>query len=554
VKSVSTILAVLLFILIAVPASAQVEEKIAEARALADGGDVMGAMNLLEKTAEEHPEDSDVFAYLGLYTGMAAGQAQSMEDAGKYMMQSFDRLDKAVQLDENNPEAWMFRGIIGINVPGFFGRLEGGINDLERAVELYSASDDPEAANGLVAALTNLAEGCSKNGDPAGQKKALEQIVAVAPGTEAAKAAEATIKELGEVEEKPEIDTGLFEPKEGDSEEVLALKNSLMATPDDPELLLELGSAYYATEAWADARDILRVYTMIDRKNAEAYKMLALSTSMMADSGYNEKIHENTDYMSGLAFEIMANLDSAVNLTPQDIELRHTRGIFGMLLPFFLGKHDQSVADLEMVVESAEATEAMKAEAFYYLGYANEREAQKYYIKLAKDYPKSEGAAMAFQRMKPDIVRFDDSEIDGPYVKIDFVLGFQDELPPQTAVWIDDEEENHIRTLYVSGFAGYVREKQITLPLWAAVTEFDGIDGVTSASIDIGHHVFVWDLRDHNGKKVKKGKYRVRVETSHWPTNLYQNVETFIEVGRKENSVRVEEGDFIPFLEVSYVK
>jgi tetratricopeptide (TPR) repeat protein len=537
------------------PATAgDVEASIEEAQKLADGGDVIGAMTLLEKTAEQYPEDSDVMAYLGLYTGMAAGKAQSMEDAGKYMMMSFDILDKAVQLDENNPEAWMFRGIIGINVPGFFGRLEGGISDLEMAVELYSASEDPEAAGGMVAALTNLAEGYAKNQDPAGQKKALEQIVALAPGTEAAAAAEATLKELGVVEEKPEIDMGLFEPKDGDSEEILALKKSLKANPEDAAKMLELGTAYYTAESWADAREILKVFVLMDRKNAEAYKMLAFSTANMAEGGYNENIYDNTDYMSGLAFEIMANLDKAVNLTPDDIELRHTRGVFGLMLPFFLGKHDQSVADLEMVVASDAATEEMKTEAMYNLGYAKEREALDYYIKLARDYPKSGGARMAFERMKPEIYRLDESKLDGPYVKIDFVLGFQDQLPPQTAVWIDDEEENHIRTLYVSGFAGYVRERQITLPLWAAVTEFEGIDGVTSASIDIGHHVFIWDLKDYNGKKVKKGRYRVRVETSHWPTNLYQNVETFIEVGKKENSVRVEEGDFIPFLEVTYVK
>jgi hypothetical protein len=156
--------------------------------------------------------------------------------------------------------------------------------------------------------------------------------------------------------------------------------------------------------------------------------------------------------------------------------------------------------------------------------------------------------------MRPRVARIDEGELDTPCVKIDFILGFQDELAPQTAVWIEDENENHIVTIYVSGFAGYVKEKQVTLPLWAAITGFEGIDGVTSASIDIGHHVYIWDLKDYNGNKVKKGKYKVRVETSHWPSNLYQNVEAVIEVGKKENSVRVEEGDFIPFFEVTYMK
>jgi tetratricopeptide (TPR) repeat protein len=405
----------------------------------------------------------------------------------------------------------------------------------------------------MVAGLTNLADGYAKNGDTAGQKKALEKIIVVAPGSEAAEAAKKQLEGLGEVEEKPEIDTGLFEPKEGDSEKVLALKGSLAKDHSDPSLFLQLGTAYYEEESFDNAREILKVYTSVDKENAEAFKMLAFSTAHAAEQGYDESIYENTDTRSNLAFEVMNAFDKAVDVSPDDTELRLTRGTFGLLMPFFLGKHDQSVADLEIVVES-EASDEMKAEALYYLGYAREREALRNYIQLAQNYPNSEGARLAFDRMKPHVARLDESELETPCVKIDFILGFQDELAPQTAVWIEDENENHIVTLYVSGFAGHVRERQITLPLWAAITGFEGIDGVTSASIDIGHYIFVWDLKDHNGEKVKKGKYRVRVETSHWPTNLYQNVEAIIEIGKKGNTVRVEEGDFIPFFEVTYLK
>ncbi len=546
--------ACILLLVSTLPALAgEVDDKIKEAEALADSGDLPGAVALLEKVTAEYPEDSDAMAYLGLYTGMGAGQAQNYEEAGKLMMMSFERLDTAVKLDKDNPEAYLFRGIMGIKVPGFFGRLEAGISDLETAAEMYYASSDPEAQKGLVSALTNLAEGYGKNEDPASQKKVLEKIVQVAPGTEAAAAAQEQLKGLRDVEEKPDIDTGLFEPKDGDSEQVLALKKSLMKDHSDPALILQLGEAYYGEESFGNAMEVLKVYTSTNKTNGAAYKMLALSTSYAAEHGYDESIYTNTDTRSNLAFELMAAWDKAVELSPDDMELRLTRGTFGLLMPFFLGKHDQSVADLEMVVDG-EASDEMKAEALYYLGLAREREALRNYIKLAKNYPESEGARLAFDHMKPRITEIDESELDTPCVKIDFILGFQDELAPQTAVWIDDENENHIRTIYVSGFAGYVREKQITLPLWAAVTKFEGIDGVTSASIDIGHHIFIWDLKDYNGNKVKKGKYRVRVETSHWPTNLYQNVEAFIEIGKKENSVKVEEGNFIPFFELTYLK
>lgn len=534
-------------------AAGEIEDQIEKAEKLADSGDLPGAVTLLEKVTTDHPDDSDAMAYLGLYTGMSAGQAQNYDEAGRLMMLSFERLDKAVKLDDRNPEAYLFRGIIGINVPGFFGRLEAGIADLEEAVDLYSADSSPEAGMGMVAGLTNLAEGYSKNGDPAGQRKALEKIVAVAPGTEAAAAAQKQIDGLGEVEEKPEIDTGLFEPKEGDSKKVLALKASLAKDHSDPALILQLGAIYFGEESYDNTMEILKAYTSLDKTNVEAYRMLALSTAHAAEQGYDESIYENTDTRSNLAFEIMAAWDKAVELSPDDMELRLTRGTFGLMLPFFLGKYEQSAADLQMVVDS-DASEEMKAEALFGLGYASERKALTTYIKLVKDYPESEGARLAFEQMRPHVERLDESELETPCVKIDFVLGFQDELPPQTAVWIEDENENHIRTLYVSGFAGYVKEKQVTLPLWAAITKFEDIDGVTSASIDIGHYIFVWDLKDYNGEKVKKGKYRVRVETSHWPTNLYQNVEALIEIGKKENSVRIEEGEFIPFFEVTYIK
>ncbi len=553
-RSTSTFITItILFLLTALSAVAgEMEGKFEEAEKLADSGDLPGALALLEKVIAEHPENSDAFAYLGLYTGMSAGQAADYEEAGRLMMLSFEKLDKAVKLDEENPRAWLYRGIMGINVPGFLGRLEAGISDLEHAVELYSAST-PEAGEGLVTSLTMLAEGYGKNEDPASQKKTLEKIVVIAPGTEAAEAAKKQIEALGDVDEKPALDTGIITPREGDSEKALAAKKSLEKDPGDTALLLQLGEIYYEEGSFTNSREVLKAYTALDKNSAAAFKMLALSTAQVAEKGYDENIYDDTNYLSVLAFETVASLDKAVDLAPDDAELRLTRGIFGLLMPFFLGKHEQSVADLEIVTQS-ETSDSLKSEALYYLGYARQREALRYWIQLAKKYPGSEGAKLAFSEMRPQVTRLDESGYDTPCVKIDFVLGFQDELAPQTAVWIEDEHENYIATIYVSGFAGYVKEKQVTLPIWAAISKFEGIDGITSASIDIGHHIYIWNLKDYKGEKVKKGTYKVRVEASYWPTNLYQNVETLIKIGKKTNSVKIEEGDFIPYFEVTYVK
>ncbi len=554
-RNVSTFITTgILFLFVALSAAAgEVENKMEQAEKLAGSGDFPGAVALLEKVTAEYPENSDALAYLGLYTGMGAGQAADYEEAGRLMMLSFERLDKAVILDEENPRARLFRGIMGIKVPGFFGRLDPGISDLEHAVKLYSSASSPEASEGLVTSLTMLAEGYGKKEDPASRKKALERIVEIAPGTVAADAAEKQLEGLKDVEEKPEIDAGIITPRKGDSEKVLAVKKSLEKDPGDTALLLQLGEIYYEEGSFTNAREVLKGYTAIDQSSADACKMLALSTARIAEKGYDENIYDDTDYLSGLAFETMAGLDKAVDLAPDDIELRLTRGTFGLLMPFFLGKHDQSVADLEMVAES-DGPEPVKSEALFYLGYARRREALKYWIKVAKEYPGSNGSKLVFNEMRPQVARLAVSEYDTPCVKIDFVLGFQDELAPQTAVWIEDKNEHYIATVYVSGFAGFVKEKQVTLPIWAAISRFEGIDGITSASIDVGHHIYVWDLKDHQGNKVKKGTYKVRVETSYWPTMLYQNIEALINVGKKTNSVKVEEGDFIPYFEVTYVK
>ena len=133
------------------------------------------------------------------------------------------------------------------------------------------------------------------------------------------------------------------------------------------------------------------------------------------------------------------------------------------------------------------------------------------------------------------------------------MLGFRDELAPQTAVWIEDEEGNFVKTVYVSGFSGYAREKQINLGTWSKSSEFIDTDGVTGASIDLGHHLYVWDMKDFSGKKVKQGEYKINVETFYWPSMKYQIVSAKLRLGKEESSKIMKEGDFIPYLEIKYI-
>jgi hypothetical protein len=131
-------------------------------------------------------------------------------------------------------------------------------------------------------------------------------------------------------------------------------------------------------------------------------------------------------------------------------------------------------------------------------------------------------------------------------------LGFRDELAPQTVVWIEDKGGNFVKTVYVSGFSGHAKEQQINLPIWAGSSRFIDVDGVTGASINLGHHIYVWDLKDHSGKKVKSGDYTIKVEVKFWPSMQYQLVAAHLKVGKKDSQVVIKEGNLIPYLEAKY--
>jgi len=194
-----------------------------------------------------------------------------------------------------------------------------------------------------------------------------------------------------------------------------------------------------------------------------------------------------------------------------------------------------------------------RAEAAYWLGYGYQKKGMSHWIALVDEHPEAEATGMVLNAMRPDIERFEPEEHPGPVLGIEFLIAFRDELAPQTAVWIETPDEEFVRTLYVSGFSGHVKEVQIVLPVWASATEFAGADAVTAASIDTGQHVYLWDLKGMNGKTVKDGKYVVKVEVHHWPSMKYQMVEGEIEIGDKETRVIVKEGDFLPYLKLTYL-
>jgi len=547
-KLVAAVLLIVAIAAFTVPGEAKpVEEYIGEAAGKQQSGDLAGAVTAMEEAVQEHPGILQAHSYLGLYLGMLAGQTEDMTAALDLVNRSFEALDRAVDMDPQNLLARFHRGLMGVSVPEFFGRLDQGVTDLELFTERYDTSS-PLAGVQPVNAYDLLARGYRARGDADKARRAYEQIIDLAPGSELAAAAEAGIDDLSRQEkEAPAAPPAGKIPSAATRD----LEKQAAADPDDLPLLIRLGHAYRQEGAHERARETFQAALALDEASAAAHKGLILTIIEEVSRGYDRRIYDNTNLRTNLAFELVKVLDRAVAALPGDLELRLWRGQADVEMPFFVQKLDQGIADLEMIIAS-EGSDSLKAEALYWLGRGYRKKAHTAWIQVVKEHDDSPAADMVFQQMRPGIKHADLSDAQRPAVVIDLLLGFQDELPPQTAVWIEDADGDFVKTVYVSGFAGFVRERQVTLPIWGAVSEYADADAVTGASIDVGRHIFIWDLEDHGGKTVPYGDYVIKVEVSHWPSNLYQIAEAAVEIGKKTSRTVIEEGNFIPYLEVTY--
>jgi hypothetical protein len=71
-----------------------------------------------------------------------------------------------------------------------------------------------------------------------------------------------------------------------------------------------------------------------------------------------------------------------------------------------------------------------------------------------------------FNALEPNVPRWN-QVTKPPYLTIGFIMGYRDELAPQTAVWIQDQAGAFVKTVYVSGFSGNAKMKQVDLPVYA---------------------------------------------------------------------------------------
>ena len=499
------------------------------------------ALGVLEDALGDYPDNSTLYAYTGLYTGMKAGQTNNFLKAGQLSSESFKLLDKAVSLSSDNPIALLFRGLMSVKVPAFLGKLDGGIEDLQRTCDIISRSPDKLSFENTILTWDLLGEAYKKKGAIDQAIAAWEKIVKIAPESDEAEAADTKIRKL-KLKDKNEP-----EPKKAKPE------TDSIETGSDSGKLVTAGREAFRLGDYQQARKIFEKAVEENPQSAIAYKWLGLTIAKLGEKGYDDRIAEDTDLRSTLVFESMENFDKAVELAPDDPELRFIRGSMGVYFPFFTQKLEQAIKDLNMVLDS-EVSDSLKSETLYMLGVAYQKKGMSYWIDVAVRHSESAAAQTIYNSVRPDIKRIDPSKQEKPCLIIDFVLGFQDELAPQTAIWIEDKKGNYVNTIYVSGFSGHAKDTQVVLPLWAESSTFTNIDAVTSASIDIGHHIYTWNLNNFEGNTIKKGYYIVNVEVSYWPSMKHQLAKTIINIGDNSKKELIEEGNFIPYLEVQYLK
>ncbi len=359
--------------------------------------------------------------------------------------------------------------------------------------------------------------------------------------------------------------------------DIKALERQMKKEPNNLALLLELGKAYLDNSDYKSARQLLSQAAAIDSTNASVFAMLASTYITEAEQGYSEKIHEDTNYQTQLIFHIFNNINRAIALDPGNAEYRFERAAFILNMPVFAGFYErmdgsrdvaatithemvandfqgflgQAIDDLRTIVQS-EAPDEMKAEAYYYLGKAYRLIGLQYWQTLTKEYRWTEASKRAWAEMAPTIVGHEAKVVEGERVMIRFNIAFESDIAPQTAVWIEDAGGNFLKTLYVSGFSGMVKDKQVVLPAWAAMSKFRE-NNTTGASIAYGLHQFVWDCTNGAGERVPDAVYTVKVEVHHWPSMHYQTVSADIQIGGEAQTVVVKEGNLVPFLEVRYV-
>ena len=520
------------------------DQYIQEAQLHSGAKEIDQAIATMEQAVKEYPDSSIAYEKLGYYI---SENAQRYMDYFIVLPRAFEIWDKAIALDPGNLDAMYSRGTWGVSVPQCLGQLEKAIGDLEYFVAHLEKLSEPGTQEKLADAYSYLANGYRKSWDFTKAKDAYSRVIEIAPDTLDAKSAHGNIDNILQFERWQHMQEARIPP---DSPEIVELRTYTEEHPDDIDKLMILGNTYLEANKDEEAAGVFEQVVNTDSSNVKAYKMLAFALKRANADGYDPRISMDHNFLTDAVFKVLTVLDKAISIAPDDMELRLMRAQVGLMMFFFPGRRWQATEDLEMVIQS-DAAETIIAAARYELGRAHQKIRTTDWLRWS-EYPEVFGADSIVNSLLSAEPLFDPAQYKKPYVVIDFVMTFRDELAPQTAVWIETKEGRFVKTIYVSGFTGYARAKG-RLPQWQASSDFFDVDAVTGASIDMGHHAFVWKLKNALGESVKAGAYAVKVEVTFWPSMQYQCIAAPVTIGKKGNQIIVREGYLIPYLEVRYL-
>jgi len=519
---------------------------LAEAETLKTQGKVQDAVVLLKEAVAAYPNEASAHFELAKASGETARNNPDMTAVMEGINTAFAEWEKTMVLDPNHVEAHMYYGIYAVNVPVFFGRLESGVKHLETAKTLFEKQPSEQTKGALGTVYQYLGKGYELQKRPDLAKAAYEKVLVLVPGSPSAAQAKLGLENL----KKAEASTASATPAK-ENAAVQPFTEKLRQNPNDLNALLGLAQGYVKQRDWTSAVETLRKAVQVDSNRADVWFLLAKAVMADASTGYDKRIYQDQNTRTNLAFDAVRTIEKAHRLDPGNPRIKLWYASACIQMPFFVMKMDEGLAALEQMAKDPSLPDSLRAEVLYQLGFGYRKKGNAVWMQLVKNLPNSAPVQSVYEEYGTRETVKGTIPKTGERVVIRFHLGFRDEIEPQTALWVEDPSGRSVRTLYVSGFSGFAKEKQVDLPEWGAKTKFE-TDGTTGASIDWGSYVFAWDLKDRQGKRVPNGKYKIKVEVSWWPSMRSELAAAEIQIGNVPAEASVEQKPFIPYLKVKY--
>lgn len=492
------------------------EEYITSAKSF-ERSDIFKAIDIMERAAEEYPENVDVLSFYGLMVSKGSGQA-SMLKAGAMVYKAESIFGQALDIDSSHKNARLWRGILRVNVPKFFNKLSKGIADLDDIAQRPGLSNDDYLVTSYYLAFANQRKG--------NDEKAIEYYKNIVRYGSDSQFYQDSLKQLQELTGKSSVD--------------VEAKDKLQSQAD----------AFINAGKYHKAYQILTEATKQDTTDIDLYLKYLNVIQVVSHNGYDEKVYDDVAFMTDLAFNVAYALNRIVILMPDNEDFRLLKAQVLSQLLFFVQSLQEAENEVNWILVNSNNQDNIKHAKDIQASINNRIERRS----LTDQFLATEDEEVKNNLVKQ--MQYDNTNREEPQglaTKITLSLAFADYIAPQTAVWIEDIEGNYLTTVYISAFSANIKEKQVHLPKWAKSSQFeDAIVRVTGASIDSGKHVFYWDNKDAKGKLLSNGDYFVCAEVSHWPHANYSLQKVKLTLGGKSYR-QTTQGDYlISELKVEY--